>query len=109
MPTVNKLLSKLEDKIGFKGGSTSLKVILRNMGYKWRKTRNNRAALVEKHDIRAMRVSYLRAIQKYRKEGRPIIYEDETYSIFTALTQDQTTGVMTLHRDCWSPYPKDRD
>jgi len=35
---------------------------------------------VERHDIRSLRVKYLRAITAYREEGRPIVYEDETYT-----------------------------
>ncbi|PSN32281.1 hypothetical protein C0J52_19505 [Blattella germanica] len=49
------------------------------MGFRWVKTRNNRTVLQERHVIQALHVSYLRAIMKYRKEGRPLIYEDQTY------------------------------
>ncbi|XP_023717166.1 uncharacterized protein LOC111869699 [Cryptotermes secundus] len=48
------------------------------MGFKWKKTRNNRGALIER-DIRSKRVAYLCAIKKYREEGQTIIYEDETF------------------------------
>jgi len=34
---------------------------------------------VERHDIRSLRVKYLRAIRAYREKGRPIVYVDETY------------------------------
>ncbi|XP_023718473.1 uncharacterized protein LOC111870421 [Cryptotermes secundus] len=79
VPTVGKLLPKLRETINFKGGSTSLKLILRKIGFKRKKTRNNRGALIERDDIRSKRVAYLRAIKKYREEGRTIIYEDETF------------------------------
>jgi hypothetical protein len=46
--------------------------------FKWKKTRNNRGALIERDDIRPKRVAYLCAVQKYREEGRPTIHEDET-------------------------------
>jgi hypothetical protein len=41
---------------------------------------------VERHDIRSLRVWYLRAFRAYRAEGRPIVYADETYihSSYTA-------------------------
>jgi len=51
-----------------------------------KKTSDNRKFIVERHDIRSLRVKYLRAIRAYRKEGRPIVYADETYihSSYTA-------------------------
>lgn len=49
------------------------------MGFRWKKTRNNRATLIERENIRSQRVAYLLAVKRYREEGRPIIYEDETY------------------------------
>ncbi|PSN36928.1 hypothetical protein C0J52_09008 [Blattella germanica] len=39
------------------------------MGFKWKKTRNKRAVLVERPDIICMRMAYLRAIKKYREKG----------------------------------------
>jgi hypothetical protein len=41
--------------------------------------RNNRGALIERDDVRSKRVAYLRAVKKYREEGRPMIYEAETF------------------------------
>ena len=46
---------------------------------RWKKTSDNRKLIVERHDIRSLRVKYLRAIRAYREEGRPIVYSDETY------------------------------
>src|SRR5215475_6428160 len=46
---------------------------------RWKKTSDNRKSIVERHDIRSLRVEYLRAIRAYREEGRPIVYSDETY------------------------------
>ena len=45
----------------------------------WKKTSGNRKFIVERHDIRSLRVKYLRVIRAYREEGRPIVYADETY------------------------------
>jgi hypothetical protein len=52
---------------------------VKELGFLWKKTRNNRVILIEKHDVRCMRVSNLTALNKYREEGRIIVYEDETY------------------------------
>jgi hypothetical protein len=49
----------LRDRINFKGGSTGLRNIVKELGFPWKKTRNNRVVLIEKHDIRCMRVVIL--------------------------------------------------
>ena len=47
---------------------------------RWKKTSDNRKfIIVERQDIRSLRVKYLRAIKTYREEGRLIVYADETY------------------------------
>jgi len=46
---------------------------------RWKKTSHNRKFIVERHDIRSLRVKYLRAIRAYREEGRPTVYGNETY------------------------------
>lgn len=56
IPTVNKLLSVLKRDLDFKGGKTSLKKILKKLGFKWCKTENNRKLLIEKSDIRFKRI-----------------------------------------------------
>jgi hypothetical protein len=62
VPTVRKLHTKLRETINFKGGSSSQKLILRKVGFKWKKTRNNRGALIERDDNRSKRGAYLRAV-----------------------------------------------
>ena len=46
---------------------------------RWKKVCDNRKFIVERNDIRSLRVKYLRAIRAYGEEGRPIMYADETY------------------------------
>lgn len=79
LPTIKLLLNELKESIKFQGGKTSLRVILREMGFKWRRTQNNRKLLIETSDIREKRISYLRSIKRYRQQDRPIIFVDETY------------------------------
>lgn len=78
-PTLKKIHSKLKSSINFDGSITTLRKILKTLGFKWKKTRNNRQILIEQNKIRAQRIAYLRAIRQYRQENRPIIYMDETY------------------------------
>ena len=56
-----------------------LRQILVTMGFVYRRRKNNSAAMIERSDIVAMRCNFLRNIKQYRKEGRPIIYLDETW------------------------------
>jgi hypothetical protein len=77
-PTISKLFPKLRDRINFNGSNTSLRNILKELGFLWKKMRKKRVVVTEKH-VRCMRVSYLTALNKYREEGQSIVYEDETY------------------------------
>lgn len=79
LPTVRQLRIKLQELIDFKGGNTSLRQILKELGFKWRKTCNNRKILIEREDIRNQRINFIRQIRRYRNEHRPIVYTDETY------------------------------
>jgi hypothetical protein len=62
----------LRDRINFSGDSTSLRNTAKELGFLW-KTRNSRVVLIEKHDVRCVRVSYLTALNMYREEGRSIV------------------------------------
>ena len=85
--TVTELISKersrLHEKIvremGFKGSVSSCRRVIRRLGFRWRRSKDNRKILIERHDIRSKRLKYLREIRQYREEGRPIVYVDETY------------------------------
>lgn len=78
-PVLKALLPVMQEKIDFKGRVWALRKIIRELGFRWKKSTDNRKILIEKHDIREKRVNYIKAIQQYRKEGRPIVYMDETY------------------------------
>lgn len=100
LPTINLLLNELRESIDFNGGKTSLRIILNEMGFKWRTTKNNRKLLAEKLDIREKRISYLRTIKRYREEKRPIIFLDETYVLSShcksqSWSDDTSNGVRT--------------
>jgi hypothetical protein len=56
LATICELHQKLRDRINFKGGSTSLRNIMKEFGFLWKKTRNNRVALIEKHDARFLQI-----------------------------------------------------
>ncbi|XP_046416169.1 uncharacterized protein LOC124177619 [Neodiprion fabricii] len=79
LPTVEKLREKLKQDIHFTGSESSLRRVLKQLGFRWKKTENNRRLLIEKTNIRFLRIEFLQKIKKFREEGRPIIYTDESY------------------------------
>ncbi|XP_072940847.1 uncharacterized protein [Epargyreus clarus] len=79
LPTVGSLLRKLQDEFNFQGSPTSLRRILKRLGFQWKKTADNRKIVIEQSNIRLKRIEFLLQIARYRGEGRPIIYTDESY------------------------------
>ena len=79
-PTVQMLLKAVHQKGIFVGEETSLKHLLKEMGFKF-KIHNNRKYVMEQPRIIAQRHIFLRKVCKYRREGQPIIYVylDETW------------------------------
>nr|XP_049705178.1 uncharacterized protein LOC110377071 isoform X1 [Helicoverpa armigera] len=78
MPSISRLLTKLQTEINFKGSASSLSRIIKELGFKKRKTENNKMVFVERTDIRLKRIEYLKQIKKYRDEGKKIVYTAET-------------------------------
>ena len=70
---------KSEDSIGFKGSKETLRRNLIDMGFVWRKCSDNRKLLMERSDIVAHRINFLRQMKKYREGGWDIVYTDESY------------------------------
>lgn len=77
--TIKSLLNKLKEDINFTGGRESLRKIIKELGFKFKKTESNRKLLAEKDEVRLLRIRYLRQVKIYRNEGRDIVYGDETY------------------------------
>ncbi|VEN52190.1 unnamed protein product, partial [Callosobruchus maculatus] len=69
----------INDGVALRGKLTSFKKIVHKLGFRWRKTEDNRKLLIEKTDIRAKRTEYLRKLKSYKEQGRNIVYSDETY------------------------------
>lgn len=79
LPTLKKIRIKLEREIQFAGSSASVRRILKNIGYKWKKTKTNKHILMESQDVSYKRFVYLKKLQEYRASKRPIIFTDESY------------------------------
>lgn len=78
LPNLNKLLLKLKSEISFKGCVSSLNRVIKDLGFRWKKTVNKKKILIEKSAIRLKRIVYLQEMKKYRDEGRNIVYAHET-------------------------------
>lgn len=83
MPTLQKLLAEVKEHLNFDGCRETLRKILHNMGYEFKKNEEERTVLMEKYEIAAWRARYIRRILKLRSEPldarKTIVYVDETY------------------------------
>ncbi|KAI5635310.1 hypothetical protein NE865_12002 [Phthorimaea operculella] len=79
VPTAPKLLAVIKEKIDFPWSATSLRKVLKAMGYKWVECKNKRRILIEKPAVVYARSMYLRAIRQYRQDERNIFILDETW------------------------------
>lgn len=79
LPTIGKLRAKLREDINFEGSEKSLRSIVKELGFKWKATENNRKVLIETSAIRLLRINYLQKLRQYRQQNRPIVYTDESY------------------------------
>ncbi|KAJ4437060.1 hypothetical protein ANN_17195 [Periplaneta americana] len=100
VPSCKKLLPVLKERIDFKWKATTLRRILKEMGFRWKKCASRRKFLIERENIVNWRCRYLQTIRKLREEGKPILYLDETW-VDTNLTfrkcwqHKDVTGVLT--------------
>lgn len=58
-PSLRGLLRVLKDKIDFKGSIWCVRKVVKKLGFRWKKTESNRRLLVEKSDIRNLRLNDL--------------------------------------------------
>ncbi|RZF32437.1 hypothetical protein LSTR_LSTR001901 [Laodelphax striatellus] len=79
LPTLNMIKIRLENDLGFVGSKTSVRRILKNIGFRWKKTKTNKHILMESQDVVHKRFVYLKKLREFRAENRPIVYTDESY------------------------------
>lgn len=79
LPTIDKILEAVnddEDLPNFK--RSTFQKVMKDLNFKY-EVRGRNSFLIEREDIVVWRRKYLRAIHKYRQEGRSIFYLDETW------------------------------
>jgi transposase len=79
VPTIRKLIPVLREKINFTHQRETLRKILHEIGFRFKKSQNKRKQIMERSDIILSRTQFLRNIKRYREENRPIVYLDETW------------------------------
>lgn len=109
----SKLLEAVKEKIDFPGSSHTLRKLLRDMGFKWKRCKNKKhRILVEHPKITMWRFKYLASVRKCREENKNIIYLTETWvdhtlnfkkcwynanSLSTQVSIDRSNRVIILH------------
>ncbi|XP_052680568.1 uncharacterized protein LOC128161331 isoform X2 [Crassostrea angulata] len=75
-------LRQLSDVLVEKGvrlTKSSLGRLVKDLGFRFYKAGSNQRYTGDRNDIVSMRHTYPRSIRKFREEGRPIVYLDETW------------------------------
>lgn len=78
LPT-KKIKQKMLEAMNFRGSETSVRLIFRRIGYRWRKTQTNKRILMESYDVAYQRFVFFKVITQFREKGRSIVYNDESY------------------------------
>ena len=77
-PTLESLLATVKSRGVFCGGHTTLRLVLREMGFCYKRHENKRY-IYEQPRIIQQRHDYLRHLHRNRQEQRPVVYLDETW------------------------------
>ena len=72
-PTMDSLLSAVNEKGIFSGERTTLWIVMRKMGFKYKKV-NDKRYIYEQPRLKVWRHEYLRRLRRNRREGWPVIY-----------------------------------
>jgi len=95
-PTSAKILAAMREKTNYPGSKSSMKVLLKNLDFKYKKCNDGRKFLMERNDIVASRVKFLRKMNEFRRinDSRPVVYLDETW-----VNQNHTRGYIWQNSD----------
>ena len=96
IPTLPKVREALQEKISFTGCKETLRKILKDIGFRFSKV-DGRRFLMERTDVVAARLTFLREIRHLKKSSRNIVYLDETW-----INQNYTDG------KCWQDTTAER-
>ena len=77
-PTLDSVQVVAKEKGIYRGERVTLWKLLRKMGFKHKKV-NDKGYIYEQHRIIVQRHEYFWRLRRNRREGRPVIYLDETW------------------------------
>lgn len=98
-PTMKALHQQMKEKINYSGSYATLRQEVSHMGFQWKNLDSHSGILVEKHEIRFLRINFLTKIAEYRAQGRPIVFTGETF-VDTSNTPKGTAkgyGLVIVH------------
>jgi hypothetical protein len=74
-PTSSKIFVELREKLNYRESKSSVKIILKQLNFKYKKCNDGRKFLMERSDIVAARVKFLRKMNEFRRNGdtRPVV------------------------------------
>ncbi|KAF0724741.1 DDE 3 domain-containing protein [Aphis craccivora] len=95
-PTSSKILAAMREKTNYPGSKSSIKVLLKNLDFKYKNCNDGHKFLMERNDIVASRVKFLRKMNAFRcnNDSRPVVYLDETW-----VNQNHTRGYIWQNSD----------
>lgn len=66
LPTIKKLLEVLKRDINFNGSRETVRKVVKELGFRWKRCQQDRKALIEKENIVNQRAQFLRRIKHFR-------------------------------------------
>ena len=76
LPTIAKLHESLKDDIKFDRSVSLLHNIVKELGFKWKRSQGRRKVIIERYDIVDLRCRYLKKINEYHEKNMNIVYID---------------------------------
>ena len=90
IPTLHKIKEELKENISFKGCNDSLRKVLFQIGFRFKKV-DGRKFLMERSDVVAARTRFLQEMRQLKQSSPTVVYLDETWC-----NQNHTIG------KCWT-------
>ncbi|XP_050679965.1 uncharacterized protein LOC126975896 [Leptidea sinapis] len=83
IPTLNKIIAMAKNNLNYNGSRTTLcRILKKNLGFIFIKCKQNRRIIMERNNVKASRINYLRHIRENDALGskrRPVFFLDETW------------------------------
>ena len=90
IPIVSKIKEEISEKIGYSGGESSLRKVLKEIGFRYAMV-DGRKSLMERTDVVSARTRFLRQMRQLKQSSHTFVYLDETW-----VNQNSTVG------KCWT-------